>query len=93
MRAEDVPADIVEAAVQATHEHDRAMWEDGEPTTPLVWRDFWPEAEDQEFLLGAQRHALAAVWDQILERGKVEECPYTFAHTRHWCGNQSCRDS
>lgn len=20
-------------------------------------------------------------------------CPYTFAHTRHWCGNPTCRDS
>lgn len=20
-------------------------------------------------------------------------CPYTFAHTRHWCGNNGCRDS
>ena len=21
------------------------------------------------------------------------KCPYTFAHTRHWCGNIGCRDS
>lgn len=21
------------------------------------------------------------------------ECPYTFSHTRHWCGYQTCRDS
>lgn len=20
-----------------------------------------------------------------------EPCPYTFSHTRHWCGYQSCR--
>ncbi len=20
-------------------------------------------------------------------------CPYTFAHTRHWCGNDFCRES
>lgn len=20
-------------------------------------------------------------------------CPYDFAHTRHWCGNNACRDS
>lgn len=23
----------------------------------------------------------------------VQECSYTFAHTRHWCGNSGCRDS
>lgn len=23
----------------------------------------------------------------------VVECPYTFAHTRHWCGNSGCRDA
>lgn len=22
----------------------------------------------------------------------VAECPYTFAHTRHWCGNSGCRE-
>lgn len=22
-----------------------------------------------------------------------EQCPYTFAHTRHWCGHAGCRDS
>jgi hypothetical protein len=21
------------------------------------------------------------------------ECPYTFSHTRHWCGYDACRDS
>lgn len=23
----------------------------------------------------------------------VEECPFTFAHTRHWCGHSGCRES
>lgn len=23
----------------------------------------------------------------------IEECGLTFAHTRHWCGNEGCRDS
>lgn len=22
-----------------------------------------------------------------------DPCPYTFAHTRHWCGHALCRDS
>lgn len=22
----------------------------------------------------------------------VVECPYTFAHTRYWCGNSACRE-
>lgn len=22
-----------------------------------------------------------------------EPCAFTFAHTRHWCGNPDCRDS
>lgn len=24
---------------------------------------------------------------------KSWECNYTFAHTRHWCGNDTCRES
>lgn len=24
---------------------------------------------------------------------QTPECPYTFSHTRHWCGYQACRDS
>jgi hypothetical protein len=23
----------------------------------------------------------------------VETCPYTFSHTRHWCGRATCRES
>jgi len=22
-----------------------------------------------------------------------DPCPYTFAHTRHWCGHPRCRDA
>jgi len=25
-------------------------------------------------------------------REVVTECPYTFAHTRHWCGYSECRE-
>lgn len=23
----------------------------------------------------------------------LRDCPYTFSHTRHWCGHDICRDS
>ena len=26
-------------------------------------------------------------------REVVHECPFTFAHTRHWCGYELCRES
>lgn len=39
------------------------------------------------------RTMLAAVWAQVLEYGPLERCGYTFAHTRNWCGNPSCRAS
>jgi len=26
-------------------------------------------------------------------RTTVQECPFDFAHTRHWCGYDQCRDS
>lgn len=40
--------------------------------------------------------------DGWIQRGEVDaeltmantgECPYTFSHTRHWCGYRGCRDS
>lgn len=35
--------------------------------------------------------AILALAEEILEQN--EGCPYTHAHTRHWCGNINCRDS
>jgi len=29
----------------------------------------------------------------LLAKIKRPRCPYTFAHTRHWCGNPGCRAS
>ena len=29
--------------------------------------------------------------ERVLATG--DPCPYTFAHTRHWCGYKTCRDS
>ncbi|MEU2002013.1 hypothetical protein ACH47B_13060 [Rhodococcus sp. NPDC019627] len=41
---------------------------------------------------------LVAVADAIIAAGfqkvaAVEPCDYTFSHTRHWCGNPTCRES
>ena len=41
---------------------------------------------------------LVAVADAIIAAGfqkvaKVEPCGYTLSHTRHWCGNPTCRES
>ncbi len=35
--------------------------------------------------------AILALAEEILEQ--YEGCPYSHAHTRHWCGNINCRDS
>lgn len=24
---------------------------------------------------------------------RANPCPFDFAHTKHWCGNEGCRDS
>jgi hypothetical protein len=34
------------------------------------------------------RAAIAAV-NELL----APPCPYTFSHTRHWCGNEGCRNA
>lgn len=39
-----------------------------------------------------------AIKDQILRVARMLNdadlrCPYTFSHTRHWCGYEDCRDS
>lgn len=35
--------------------------------------------------------AILALAEEVL--ANYEECPYDFSHTRHWCGNYTCRDS
>ncbi len=36
-------------------------------------------------------------WARVVQQPTAEPdpaggpCPYTFAHTRHWCGNDTCR--
>lgn len=80
MRTEDVPTEIVEAAAARNCNCGHPPGQFYDPSSHSICED-------------GMRDALATVWDQILERGKVEKCTYTFAHTRHWCGNQSCRDS
>lgn len=36
---------------------------------------------------------MAAVVVEAIKGVDVEECDYSFSHTRHWCGNPGCRDS
>lgn len=35
--------------------------------------------------------AIVELANAILESSP--SCPYDFSHTRHWCGNNACRDS
>lgn len=30
---------------------------------------------------------------EVTPKEPVEPCGYTVSHTRHWCGNPTCRDS
>lgn len=46
---------------------------------------------------GANPNALQAAYREILELARdlndpERACPYTFSHTRHWCGYRHCRD-
>lgn len=51
----------------------------------------WILLEPVVFLTDAE---LAELADAGMDDAPNEErCPYTFAHTRHWCGNEGCRDS
>lgn len=34
-----------------------------------------------------------AIRDAAKEEVRENPCPYTFSHTRHWCGYADCRDS
>jgi hypothetical protein len=36
--------------------------------------------------------ALKRLHEQLLGL-EPEACPFTFAHTRHWCGHSGCRDA
>lgn len=38
-------------------------------------------------------YALASKYRQMATEIRTNPCTYTFAHTKHWCGNQACRDS
>lgn len=70
MRAEDVPADLVDAALQAEHEHERALdtMPGEEPVMPASWLDWWPYLEDRETLRQGTRYSLAGVWTEIQAR-------------------------
>lgn len=37
---------------------------------------------------------LSTEWAIVkIEVVESARCPYTFAHIRHWCGNNTCRES
>ncbi len=67
-----------------------------------VWFDpEWPfKARGLEERDTALALILVSIYDRGYEAGHqaaigrdVNACPYTFAHTRHWCGYDTCRDS
>lgn len=37
--------------------------------------------------------AVCVNWLECLDRRAEDACPYTHAHTRHWCGRPTCRES
>lgn len=32
-------------------------------------------------------------WVTAARAERVSDCPYTFSHTKHWCGYEGCRES
>ncbi len=51
---------------------------------------------------GARKAVVTALWEDGYEthvfsaeyiHEQCAPCPYTHAHTRHWCGYATCRDS
>lgn len=64
-------------------------------------KDQWAHELAEEIRLEAQRYG-ANDWSNgfrsaatMIDPHSREEnpCPYTHAHTRHWCGYEQCRDS
>lgn len=41
----------------------------------------------------SERRTAREATDLIRVEPRTEECPYTFAHTKHWCGKDGCRDA
>lgn len=53
----------------------------------------WGNVGRVEVKLSAEdARALARAITEADQPGETQ-CPYTFAHTRHWCGHDQCRDS
>ena len=50
----------------------------------------WYLCVQGEGLENEQDEALA---EKVKTRLSEEPCPYTFAHTRNWCGNLNCREA
>jgi len=50
----------------------------------------WNHDKDDDWPVN--RSILTAL-TELLSDLERDDCPYTHAHTRHWCGNPRCRDS
>ncbi|GHG10224.1 hypothetical protein [Streptomyces hydrogenans] len=72
----------------ASHEENLKYY-DGLTTASL--EAFLPHAQED---MEEARRRLTAV-EEILRRRREDPrpCPYDFAHTRHWCGHETCRES
>lgn len=51
-----------------------------------------PEQAEQFLRMRAARTGIQEEPDPPIDL-KPNPCPYTFAHTRHWCGYEGCRDA
>jgi hypothetical protein len=72
---------------------------------PQAWRTNWPDvarklrtAEGRREILQGGKPPADTSWVKTTEPlsgiDPVEPvCPYNFAHTRHWCGYEGCRDA
>lgn len=52
---------------------------------------------DRSIRCSGHEKVCGAVWDEngepVTRSALAPVCPYTHAHTKHWCGYDGCRDS
>lgn len=67
-------------------------WEDG-PTDGALVQQKTAEKNREAEKARREEHVLLEAQAILARRATEDPCPYTFAHTRHWCGHQQCRES
>ncbi len=68
----------------------------GSALAALLRRTAWMGGRNAELLSRVPCDEILTLAEAVLATypaPPVETCPYTFSHTRHWCGYAACRDS